>query len=670
MTEEIKHKFDELKVSDASQDPVTAIYTKPADASPSQIKHVFESTTPDEQKTLNKRIDSDIKTTIELIKKAEDSKLLMKKLTKERSLPYLQHLRQSLKTSPSEFTLTLIDAFINNFQYTLDELTPTISSILPFISAYQIVTMSLIKFYALFKDSTIPVLSDGLEVLTIEEDYIASFKLMALIFQLNHTEAAQIFSMNTLQLLLYQVPTKSSSVIKEALTLLSAACVDEAMRKEISEKYLEVLIAGCKADDKEIQSLAALVVVKTWNFAKLKEKGNIGVEELMEIFLSELNESSIEGLTYLSIKKSVRVRLRSDDEFVFDLTKMLDNPQGNNVYGTLVLLANMTSIEEENEINQLKKQANKGLDDDVEETPEEVEEFMSDLIERQVIAKICSLSKMSKASMNQVITIIFNSTRKRNNHAEVIKQGALLRLLDYLGREPELTDTKMLAYRALAALLVTANPQLVFNTYSPKSAVNFLFQFIAFESTSLKDQFQSLLSLTNLSILDNGRLTELQWDTIDDLLTQQNTLLRRATLELISNLMQHKSNLPDLFDPTNSKAQKRLELVVKLTTLDDIKSQCSAVAALSFAATFPFIGADLAKNKTLIKNLVNLIDEQSNEPDLMERVLFVTYNVLFAAGDAGEFNSEKLISGCAKVLKTNQNTEAKEMASEIIKMIK
>jgi hypothetical protein len=624
---------------------------------------------------LSSKFHNDPNATLQLlIENQLSSKILVKSINTDVSKEYLKILTQTIKestdTASVKYCLELLDSFINNFEYKLADLEPFIGLIISRIDEYSIITMTLVKLYALFKQEIIPLLKHQLEILSIEGQFIPTCKFLTLMFQLDSDTAVEMFNLDSVGLLLYNVGSnKSPEIIESGLILLSTACVDEETRKLISTKYLDLLIKGTKQNESNVKTLAALVVVKTWNFQSLDDNA-ITIDDLLSIFMENLNDYSIEGLAYLSMKKSVKRTLRKDSEFLIELIKKLENPD-EQLYGLLVIIANLTILEEDDEVSKLKKHTQKGIDEGIEESKDEIYEFIEDLIELQVITKVTTISKMSKQSMDQVIRIMYNFTKRNESHKEMIKQGALLRILDFIGRETEYTEYKVMSYKSLTSLLTSADPHLIFGSQrSPKTAVNYLFQFLALDNITSKDQFQCLLSLTNLSVLDNGPLTQEQWDQLDDLIAQQDhPLVERATLELISNLMQHKSNLPMLFNWESPKNKKRYDLIVQLTRLPDIKSQCSAVSSLSYALTFHFIGEMLLEDERLRDNLVKIVDEQSAEMELMERTAFVLYYLVFYAEAIGKLElfkkNQVLCTALKRAIANTKDDGLLEMLNEI-----
>jgi hypothetical protein len=666
MGEQIEKKLEDLKLED-SEVPKFSHLESTAQSS-AQSSDLREGRSFDEKSSkatfssppspeLNSKFQNDPNATLRLlIGNQLNSKILVKSISADVSKKYLKILTQTIKkstdTASVKYSLELLDSFINNFEYKLADLEPSISLIIPIINEYSIVTMTLVKLYALFKQEIIPLLKHQLEILSTEDKFIPTFQFLTLMFQLDSNSAVDMFNSDGVELLLYNVGSnKSSEIIENGLILLSTACVDEATRKQISTKYLDLLIKGTKQNESKVKTLAALVIVKTWNFQSLDDTA-ITIDDLLSIFLENLNDHSIEGLAYLSMKKSVKSTLRKDSEFLIELIKKLENPE-EQLYGLLVIIANLTILEEDDEVSKLRKHTQKGIDEGIQESKDEIYDFIEDLIELQVIAKVTVISKMSKQSMDQVMRMMYNFAKRNQSHKEMIKQGALLRILDFIGRETEYTEYKIMSYKSLASLLTLADPHLIFGSQSsPKTAVNYLFQFLALDNITSKDQFQCLLSLTNLSVLDNGPLTQEQWGQLDDLITQQDhQLVERATLELISNLMQHKSNLPVLFNWESPENKKRYDLIVQLTRLPDIKSQCSAVSSLSFGLTFHFIGEMLLQDERLRDNLVKIVDEQSTEMELMERTAFVLYYLVYyaeAAGNLKPFQKNQLLCTALK----------------------
>lgn len=672
MTEDVSDKSSQLNIDDkvlgSDGSLIQRLYNG---ANVEDPFDVFNSASHEELDQLVKKFPA---RTLELFSdNSLPPKLLVTSINTETSLLYLKLLASLIKRNDGndvDYYLKLVSSLVNEFEYQVKDLNPIISVIVPHFSSSDLVQVILVELYAVYKEQIIPPLKDSVELLSVNGEVITCCQLLVLLFQLNAKSAVDIFQLDSVQLMLYDAGSShSTKIIENGLNLLSTACVDEPTRNAIFSKYLDQLIQGTNQTDINIKTLAALVIVKTWNFQALDTNQKISLEDLTNIFIANLNSHSIEGLAYLSMKKSIRSHLRKDGEFVIELVQKLETP-GSDLYGILLIIGNLTALEEEEETSQLKRHAQKGLDEEIEESQDDIFEFMDDLVELSIVSKFCSHSKISKQCMEQGMKIFYNLSKNKANHEQLVKQGALIRIMEFIGRETEVTDYKLMAFKALSMILTTSDPHLVFGpNASLKTAVNYLFQFLAMDNISLRDQFQILLSLTNLSVIDHGPLTSEQWDELDDELVQTDyPMVKTSILELISNLMQHRSNLPALFNWANPKNKKRYDLIVKMTRLPDVKAQCSAISSLSFGVTFQLIGEELLKDKPLRDNLLQVLNEQPKERELVERAAFVFYYLLFYA-DVTEnktiFTDKKtIIDTLDRAIGACHNEEALEMLKE------
>lgn len=561
--------------------------------------------------------------TLILIENTNKLESLLSCLTKQDSLTYLSIITANLRT-PShwksiKFYGRLTIGLLTNFNYTIEEVSPVFSNFSSVIIEEDFVKVVILKFVSKFGDNLNSLIEETLEVLSLKKDYQVVLTFITFIFQIQTSgNVVKLFNNEEFQVLLNSIKiTSSKSLIKKSLEFLSISCNHEELRSEVSKKYSKLLIEGLKVE--ELQTLCTLILIKIWKFQDLK------IDELVDILLNNLDEYSIEGLTFLSLKPSIRIKLRADDEFIFDLCKLLSSSSSSNEqFGVVSILSNLSMLPDtKSEVSKLKAHAQKGLEET--EDIQDIESFNEDLIEREVIGLISKFSSLSVNSLQQSVKLIYNVSTIKNS-AEIIKQGGLKIILQYLSKSDELNEFKIISLKALSRILVHTNPSLILD--KSKTILNYLFEFLSIEDQSMKSKFECLISLTNLSVLDNGVLTSSQWDIIDDYLLKQDVLIRRGTIELVSNLMQHKSSLPYLFNFEKPKVTQRFDLIVSYFLLDDLKSQCSAVGSFTFGIGVPMIAQEVAIHEKFVHNLTTVLQEQYKEEELCERVLFVLYHLI------------------------------------------
>ena len=497
------------------------------------------------------------------------------------------------------------------------------------------------------------------------------------------------------------------SFVKDSLRLLSIACIDEDVRGYIAENYMPLLERALNIDSYRVY--AALVVIKTWSFSKLK---NCNIEQvtniLVDCLVKEDNDTkdadrqlslAIEGLAYLSLRTEVKVILRHNQNFIQHIVSMIKGQcKDEKFYGLMVIMANLSQLPRDrsapkslDNVLSPRRATNKESGDD---DPAFVVEFNeSNILSNELLSFLNSkFPDLTSGSRQQLVRIIYNVTRTRENIHKCISQGSCTSILQYLissgeeapspdigrvkrrssvntGRDDE--GVRMLALRSLTRMLIYTNPSLIFNKYSPLNALPYLFELLpdvaasdtgtfgeeetnfflqssrsSDEGLKFADEVESLLALTNLAsssgtdgedICKTVVSNPVYWATIEGLILDEHPIIQRSTLELICNMMNHPVPLASkFFNFENPKSLRNFNILVKLLMLDDIKSQ-RAVAAIfaNIANAIPFISQDLLKQDELIKNAINVFHDQIDDVELRQRLIMLFYALFELAPQAG-----------------------------------
>ncbi|QID85412.1 SWI5-dependent HO expression protein 4 [Saccharomyces pastorianus] len=507
---------------------------------------------------------------------------------------------------------------------------------------------------------------------------------------------------------------------KELLQLLSAACIDETMRVYITENYLQLLETSLSLEDIKIYS--ALVLVKTWSFTKLT---NINITQLSEILISAISkcempkiesvdkgtvrpdevkkvEMCVEGLAYLSLKPSVKNMIRNDENFVKMLITMVQNQKmTHSLYGLLVMVANLSTLPEENNgsaqsINDLRVYAdlkapstkNTGND---KESKEDITLFVEKYVLKAELISYLK-TKMQTLSPNckqQVVRVIYNTTRSKGFISECIAQGGTAVVLEYLvGKQDVGEPIRILGCRALSRMLIFTNPALIFKKYSALNAIPFLFELLPRstpvddnplhndEQIKLTDNYEALLALTNLASSETSDGEEVckhivstpaYWSTIENLMLDENVPLQRSTLELISNMMSYPLTIAaKFFNLENPQSLKNFKILVKLLQLSDIESQRAVVAIFAnIATTIPLIAKELLTQKELIENAVEVFAEQVGDIELRQRLIMLFYGLFEMIPDTSSKENYPLLQENSKLKNAlNISLERKDSGPE------
>jgi hypothetical protein len=193
------------------------------------------------------------------------------------------------------------------------------------------------------------------------------------------------------------------------------------------------------------------------------------------------------------------------------------------------------------------------------------------------------------------------------------------------------SENILISAHALAKILISTNPFLAFKNESAAEVVRPLVILLTASKSGL-EQFEAMLALTNLAGMDDSvRLRIIQLNAltvIENLQFSDHTLLRRASTELICNLIYH----PIVFEKyLNPKSGPGLQILVALSDDEDEgtrRAASGAVAVLSSEAK----GIKLILGqKRIFEILISLME--SKNPELIHRASEIIRNIFQAGKD-------------------------------------
>ena len=333
---------------------------------------------------------------------------------------------------------------------------------------------------------------------------------------------------------------------------------------------------------------------------RVVDKESVG--ELAKIFKTSLifqsntttttatsQQESIEGLAYTSLDSSVKQALSTDRTFLTALLKTLSAPMAASqgvLYGGLTVLANIAAYppvltEEQQKVLQLKKyaEANPSASTDGPDTgPLETDEAVTGRCKRlldagivpMLVAMFKNISQTSSTSPAQaaiatpgsslllIPTILLSISKTQKYRPQIAQQGGvklLLQIYSAVTAKPKsansttpsnaaVAEARHTTAHALARILVSVNPALVFSSQTPPaSAICPLLSLLntryddegmpaqrgpggGSKVTDLLPTFEALLALTNMaSIPSDGSgggvqdlIVRAGWDQLEDVL--------------------------------------------------------------------------------------------------------------------------------------------------------
>ncbi|TAQ83934.1 hypothetical protein B7494_g7745 [Chlorociboria aeruginascens] len=565
------------------------------------------------------------------------------------------------------------------------------------------------------------------------DDLILAFSVAASIFPIVPDVIATLFLsdgfVNSLGPLM-QRKWKSKKVEKAALEMLSAACMNTPCREAVQKyctEWLEEIVANTpetaadvsspdrravfedgsiqqRIHSGEVRNLAAVILAKLQAVSSASVAGEgvqpavTSIEDLSDMFKSMLStstsqQSSIEGLAYASLQPKVKERLSSDKSFLVKLIKALNDAPAKSpaTYGALTVLVNLTNYmpslsDEQKRLTQLKAYANASkpsskpdpLNDD-----EHVTKRCQAVFEAGIIPILVTHSQHgSVASLTLVVSIIFSLSKISKVRGQIAQQGGVKLLLHAYSVFPtENIAARRTAAHALARILISTNPLHVFGGSNPlplTSAIRPLVLLLTDDPTvehrDLLPVFESLLALTNLASTDDSArnpIIRIAWMQIEELFLSNNTMVSRATVELICNLMQSPEGVAKFADGSK-QASHRMHILLALADAEDFGTRRAAGGALASLTEW-----DTAVNAILERDrgvgiLLALCTEDGEE--LRHRGVVCILNILTAPHKVGEWGVKKVteeggVEVLKECLKKSRSQEVLEITVEALKKL-
>ena len=426
---------------------------------------------------------------------------------------------------------------------------------------------------------------------------------------------------------------------------------------------------------------------------------------------------SLEALAYLTLLPSPRTKsLLTTPGFLAAFFSILTPPPTTAApkpivqedtaleYAIATLLANLTSypvpLDPSSEAEQLRRlksfasaKSSTPASLPVVETPAQVNARVNTILfaTPSILPHLVTLSKSSsKAILRLTGKIYLNLCEQPTVRGKLIQGGAAKSLLRIIAKTITTADDsvemqKIASIQALAKLLITSNPALVLNTEeSLHDALSILVIPIMLpireeaETNAgivLLIKFECLMALTNLASLDRGncadRLAGMSspkrvgedgkttgqkrfLSDLQDLLLHDNTLVRRATTELICNLSTtasanqfYRPPPPRNSDPISYRVPPPLHLLIILISSDDLPTRTAASGAI----------AALCDASVEISRAILLDEEEKRGKKTLE--IIINLAALPQVGSAGAWEDSPLaMRGCSIVFSLLEHVAA------------
>jgi hypothetical protein len=333
-----------------------------------------------------------------------------------------------------------------------------------------------------------------------------------------------------------------------------------------------------------------------------------------------------------------------------DLEEKLFEPVERSLcYALTMILVNMTSPKpvlsaEDAQVAQLREMAISGKKGggEIKEDPFESDEAVKQRVDALITAGIVeSLSGLIRAESGLVKDglgrLCRNLVEDKANRSTFIRDGGfkvLTNTIRYLLQPPKETTSSassasltvtpdaqfdpLPAIQALAKLVITSPPHLLFPPPHATTALNALtplYTLLVHPKSTMLQNFEALMALTNIASIDSSIADRIvsasikppdqdsMWrgsgredalsvlSKIEEMMFEQNPLVRRAATELVCNLVGSEKGFNAFTGENGStseaKVKSRLNVLLVLTMVDDLQTRLAAGGALAVLTESP-----------------------------------------------------------------------------------
>lgn len=250
----------------------------------------------------------------------------------------------------------------------------------------------------------------------------------------------------------------------------------------------------------------------------------------------------------------------------------------------------------------------------------------------------------SNASLSLITSIMSSLSVNTNLRGQLAQQGAVGLLIMAWSTLPETdTQSKRMAAQALARILISTDPSLVFGGTRARpqnAAIRPLASILqpdpAAETRDLLPAFEAMMALTNLASTDDdtrATIIRLAFTEIEEHLFSSKYMVCRAATELICNLVQCVEGIA-LYAEATSKAANRLHLLLGLTAVEDEATRRAAGGALASLVAYEEVVRETVKRTTGVENLLNLCS--ADDEELRHRGAFIVCTMIEHEGEPGK----------------------------------
>ncbi|CAA7264782.1 unnamed protein product [Cyclocybe aegerita] len=545
---------------------------------------------------------------------------------------------------------------------------------------------------------------------TDETSLITGVCSLEALFQVDPKAASVIFIQDGLvENLMDSVDLSPSALLcQEVAHLLGQACGHKACRAVVTPKIIRWLeFKSRQSDDLTLRGASSVALIKLSKGAgsDAPEDGTAEVrigqtdelaQTMVDIVVSGQIASAVnavEGLAYLSTDPTVKEDLAKNPTFLKQLFALVPSPKRTStirkgldatlIYGIIVVICNITAFrprfsEEQSQVEKLKRmaKAGKGSSDaaevnDILDNDEHVKARIRLLISAGALpvfpAAIASSDSPSVRSL--VGKTLLSIVEDKENRGKVLQAGGskvlqtvikqALSSQSDLGKDKSSTldAAELESIQALAKLAITSAPVQVLgpNIGAMYDVIRPFSILLQHPSSNLLQRFEAIMALTNLASYSADLASRIAkadglLNRVELLLLEDHTLIRRASVELICNLIAGSDETFERYSGETSNSANKIHVLLALSDVEDLPTRLAASGALATVTAAPtacnaLISLQFERHRFLPimtqlidpSALPSSVDEEhplETDPGLAHRGVVCVTNVFMAVSDS------------------------------------
>ncbi|XP_058821902.1 protein unc-45 homolog B [Topomyia yanbarensis] len=386
----------------------------------------------------------------------------------------------------------------------------------------------------------------------------------------------------------------------------------------------------------------------------------------------DIRKFAVEGLAYLTLDADVKEKMVEDRAAIQGLIELAKTGDQSAIYGVVTTLVNLVNAYEKQEILPELKQLAAFAKHHI---PEEHELDDADFVSGRIIvlanegvtAGLVALCKTESDNSKEMIARVFNALcGEQEVRGKVVQQGGAKVLLPLSLKGTD--NGKRHAAQALSRIGITINPEVAFPGQRNLEVIRPLMNQLHPDYSSLEN-FEALMALCNLAAMNESTrqriLKEYGLSKIESYLGEDHTLLRRASTQVICNLVQS----PDVV-ASHEKENDRVKLLALLTQEEDEETAMAASGALAYlTAVSEKCCEKMFSPASWLEIFQTLVANPS--PEVQYRGMVIIYNVVKSNKTLAEriFDTEllRMLYGATQ-LNDEKRAKAIEMAEKCLKI--